>query len=394
MRYVITVLVLGLVAVALAGPAAAEVRLTPASLTGGVNEPDKGGLGCYRPFDGLDISGANNNGYGLGVAFNGQTVVESLTLVQFRDGWQRRMIEQIDVYANGERVGVVFLQDDPDLPWNTGYKNFNTQTLPILGLDGVTPISVTATWLTLVVKKQYITPDGNSAVEEFWFNGTPCDEANYEANLNLRREFIATGNYAGGSHGGHGSGSVVLDGNLHCAAANGWSMFWGREDGHSEQSFTVLYGEDRPDIGSVGIAFLAGHGDRNIPKWVVLSDSNGNHIKIDVDPMTFVYDRYDRGWLLDTAGNIVGDEPVYFDEYFIATESLKLTFPRWTDMDSDDWRTINSVNWWTNSSDAFGLTEFQAFADRVPAAEWAAIPEPATMTLLLLGGLAMWRRRK
>ena len=76
---------------------------------------------------------------------------------------------------------------------------------------------------------------------------------------------------------------------------------------------------------------------------------------------------------------------VSLDQYFIDTEHLKLTFPRWADLDD---------NWWVNTSDAHGLTEFQAFADRIPPAIVAAVPEPALMALLTLGGLAMLRRRK
>jgi hypothetical protein len=370
---------------AVAGPAAGGAKLSITSLTGGIYESDRGPLGTYAPFKGLDVSGVANNSYGLGVSFAGQTVVESLTIIQFRDNWQRRMIDQFDVYANGELVGMVRLQNDPTLPHGTGKKEFNEQTVPILGLDGVTPITLTATWITLVLNTQHSASDARSAIEDFWFNGTPCDTSNYETNLNLHKEFTPTNNYTGGGHGGHGPGSVVLDGNLHSAAVNGRSMFWVSDDGQSEQSFTVHYGSAQPVVGSVGISFLSGHGDRNIPKWVIISDSHDNYIKIDVDPMMFQYNRYDQGWLVDADGTLLGDEMVCFDDYFTDTTSLKLTFPRWNDL---------ANNWWTNSSNAYGLTEFQAFAERVPDAMWAPIPEPATMTLLALGGLAMLRRKR
>jgi len=99
-------------------------------------------------------------------------------------------------------------------------------------------------------------------------------------------------------------------------------------------------------------------------------------------------DGANQGLPCDADGNVLSGIPVHFDTIFKNTASLKLTFPEWIDLDESGWQAKNGDNWWINTSGTsgyFGLSEFQAFA---------AIPEPATMTLLALGGLAMLRRRR
>ena len=392
-----------LAVLAAAGPAVAEsLAGYELSKLGGRYEPGHGYFGMSTPFTGADGSGITNNGIGLGVAYYGPTTVNSLTITQRKDNWDRKFIAQYDVYANGQRVGMILLEDAPEkMGLNTEYTLYE---VPILGLDGVTPISVTATWLNLVLVSQHTSSgtDPQSAVKEFWFNGTPCPTSAYETNLNVGRDFLAVGNVGSGGASSHnaGDGSKVLDGNPYGGGGNSDSLFYARDlryqpfndaymAGEREQSFTVFYGEDRPTIGSIGLSFLANNADRDIPKWVIISDGDGHNLRVTIDSMMCQYNRYDQGLPCDADGNVLGGDPVYFDTVFKNTASLKLTFPEWIDLeDEPGWRAKNSDNWWINTSGTsgyFGLSEFQAFA---------AIPEPATMSLLALGGLAVLRRKR
>jgi len=328
-------------------------------------------------------------GTGHGMLFAGPTQVEYLTISQFwQDGgstnpWVRQMIQSFDVYANGVRVGTATLDPTRD-----------EQRVRILGLEGTKfagqPIAVTATWVTLVQTSKYdpdpgYRADPYSTMNTFWFEGTPCAGPDpKETNLNYKRSVSAENDY------GFGPRECVVDGNL-LSHANNDSRFWQVTAG-VEQSFTVTYGaDDLQSVGSIGLSFLANHPDRNAPQWVIISDSNGHDIKVEMDPEQAQYNRYDRGWLLNADGEVVGDKMVLFADWFKDTASLKLTFPQWAGND-----TLDGGNWWFGTGRSwFGLTEFQAFAGGIPkpSVALAVVPEPATMTLLALGGLAMLRRR-
>ena len=69
------------------------------------------------------------------------------------------------------------------------------------------------------------------------------------------------------------------------------------------------------------------------------------------------------------------------EEFAGGTDFLTITFPA---SDSGQWNHLYP------SWPIVGLVEFQAFAGQVVP----TIPEPATMTLLALGGLAVLRRRR
>ena len=64
------------------------------------------------------------------------------------------------------------------------------------------------------------------------------------------------------------------------------------------------------------------------------------------------------------------------DDSFVGVKSLSVTV-------------FADGPWMDPSGSIFGLTEFQAFSNRLPV----IVPEPATMSLLALGGLALLRRR-
>ena len=424
-------------AIALAASAWAGESLTAyeVSKVGGVFHL---GLGAYQPQ--AMIGGVReqsiSKGFGLGSAFAGPTLVESVTITQMYDGYNRNLAKSFDVYANGELVGTVTLADlrvgrdvppapvapvaptDPDAPdyaellavYHNQKAEYDVlqaayvaamhdirgaQTAPILNSGGQ-PVTVTATWLTLVLREQYAVSDPWTVIGGMSFSGTP-NVGPAETNLNAGRSFDFVGN--SGVHGY--DGRTVIDGNLFSSLNNAESLFYDNYSQHqnTEQSFTVFYDKDDgaggvladpQRVGSVGIAFLDNYGNRSIPKWVIISGSEaGQRLLVEIDFDQGQYNRYDHGWLVDAAGEIIGDGMLAFESVFSSTAFLKLTFPEWTGVG-------DSANWWLGGSEWFGLTEFQAFATSIPRASVAlvAVPEPATMTLLALGGLAMLRRRR
>jgi len=139
--------------------------------------------------------------------------------------------------------------------------------------------------------------------------------------------------------------------------------YW-KTDETGERSVTVDYGNNRPEfIGTIGLGFAGDWYYRDCPKWVIVTDGVISET-IDIFAAACQYGRYEL-----TTG-------------FANPKSLTLIFPEWTGTAED------ADNWWLNSGGPsyFGLSEFQAFA--------SVIPEPMTMSLLALGGLALLRRRR
>ena len=115
-------------------------------------------------------------------------------------------------------------------------------------------------------------------------------------------------------------------------------------------------------IGSIGLGFVGDPYDRAYPEYVdvyVTYDDNSTSDWIHIPLDGFAFTQY---WRYE------------FDAPFENVQSLTVVLPTGVD------------GAWQGTDSFFGLTEFQAFAPRVP--------EPATMALLTLGGLAMLRRRK
>jgi len=146
-------------------------------------------------------------------------------------------------------------------------------------------------------------------------------------------------------------------------------VYWSRTNG-LEQSATAVY-ENPVDIGSIGLGILtSGSAGRNCPKWVtleaLLEDGRVISQRVDLNKDLAQYGRYE----LDTP---------LFD-----VKELKLILPP-DDVPAGVLST-ETDNWKLNGGNAnYGLTEFQAFAP--------AVPEPATMSLLALGGLVLLRRK-
>jgi len=150
--------------------------------------------------------------------------------------------------------------------------------------------------------------------------------------------------------------SLLNDGNI-ISYETAQAVYW-QSSNPGEIAVTASYGAPQ-SVASIGLGFAGDESSRACPRFVYVY-ANGdasNKIRLDLDGTYTQYGRYD----LDTP--------------FENITSLTVVLP---DFSTDDW-------WYATTSQYVGLTEFQAFAPRVP--------EPATMTLLVLGGLAMLRRK-
>jgi len=317
-------------------------------------------MGYISPF----VPGRNCGG-GHGFAFDGPTQVTSLTWEPSLTETGRDLVKGFDVYANGMLVGIVEFADVRE-----------KQTALIMGRDADgkstgQPIVVTANWLTLVVRGMYSHGDTNSGVRDFYFSGTPY-AGPVEANLNHTLNPTITASPLNNPHS-NSSPYCVVNGNLACTS-NGDSYFWGFDDSETGKSVTFDYGDQPVDVRSVGLALFANEPDRAAPRWVEITGSQpGQSYTLYLDGTFTYYNRYD---LLDENGL-----PMTWN-----TTSLTVTFP-----------TGNSdADWWPGTRNWYGLTEFQVFDHVTPEASFAlaSVPEPATMTLLALGGLAMLKRRR
>ena len=180
----------------------------------------------------------------------------------------------------------------------------------------------------------------------------------------------------------YGSANVVVNGNLFATYDNG-SVMW-TQPGNVlsstglDRSVTVSYGKDGEGgnishyIGSIGISLTADNAGRIAPKYVIITGGTSAgqtcYEEVPLDPLLILYNRYD---LL---------EACWANH---AVEWLKIEFPNGTDAYT------GFGSYWGGTHPLYlGLSEFQAFAHPNP------IPEPATMSLLALGGLALLRQRK
>jgi len=310
-------------------------------------------------------------GSGYGFAFDGPTEVSSFAYqAAWVDGYLRG-VSGFDVYANGKFLGKIALDNTDVLQPNVPIWAVDKNGALVLDRNGEPmPITITANWLTLVPTGMYGVVNSNteSGVTQFYFNGTPCTGP-FEVNRNL-----STAN--GGSRVSTsstpldlGSVAAALDGQLFSDTTGRGSLWKNNNLNSTPDSLTVTY--DQPmDVLSVGIALLVDDNNRRIPKEVYVSgftrDGDWVTQPISLDhPLTY-YNRYD----LETA---------------LFTSSLEIAFPAASD----------SSKWWSDAQGWYGLAEFQAFGHVTPGASYAfiGVPEPMTMSLLMLGGVALLRRR-
>jgi len=339
-------------AIAMASPVLAQSGpLAVNSLTGTFRNPNVNGV-----FPGY-VNGVAQEWsarYGqFGAEFAQTSWVDSLTIHQYSAD-DRKPIKTCEVWANGVYLGDVTLAD--------AYQ----QTVDFTAYDWYRPIL--ANYMTLVVKSHYT--DGHAGASDaglvsYSFNGT----ATGAVEVNLNQSAVRTTNavtYTGGwtpADTGPWGWDVVRNGSLfttHRDASPDTGYVYCNHN-VSDMSVTVWY--DAPQsIGSIGLAVAGGeqYGDRDLPYYVtVIGSEDGQEAIIDLNGWLTQYNRYD------------------LPEAFAAgTEFLTILYPN----HSSDW------GWGGDSN--YCLIEFQAFAGKV-----VPIPEPLTMSLLVLGGLALWRRK-
>jgi len=362
-------LVLFAVAAMLVLPASADdswVKLTPNSYTGGFHATAGGSpslTGTSLAYLGGPLDQVGMKGGRIGAEFAGPTTIASFTIAQNGSGgagdtFLRKTVAEFDVWADGVYIETISVP-----------KQYAQQTVYLSQ-----PIE--ATWVTLVLKSQYDATSSsynmNTGLTNFWFNGTayvpsanPEDAAQW-VNYNSKLQTVTTAGQTAGA------ATLTTNGNLACNNS-GQAVYWNPLSSNgTNQSLTVTYADGPKDVGVVGIALMGDYSDtfaRCAPKSVTIIGETfvdgawkQSYIaEVDIDPILWHYCRYD----LTKYGN---------KEVFEGIGRLTIMFP-----DS------SASNWNGSTSNFYGLVEFQAFAP---------IPEPATMSLLALGGLALLRRRR
>ncbi|MCL2700727.1 MAG: PEP-CTERM sorting domain-containing protein [Phycisphaerae bacterium] len=358
------------VAVAAIGFSAHAATLT-GNLTGGYNNPGWAGQGNPGLINGAAKAGDASGGR-LGIEFAGPTLVESFTIAQVDEGGRRR-IALLDVYADGQYIGQIELTDTCAAQ-TVYFADFGIENLQ-------------ATWLTLVVPNVtgslHGNGDPNGGPAGFSFGGTayvsadPSNDVYRNLNAGIKASNITVVNTLTGAYNGAAARETLTDGKL--LAADTSNVFWQRGEfvhfdagqAEKEHALTIAY-DAAQTVASVGIAF-AGDKGRDIPRWVVISGYNSTTDTLYSERIDFDVEDNPTLALLIQYGRY--DLPTVFED----VDWLKLTFP------PSDGTSADAANWWLNGDQNFGVVEFQAFG---------VIPEPATMTLLALGGLALLRRRK
>jgi len=210
--------------------------------------------------------------------------------------------------------------------------------------------------------------------ENVTFNGTPY-EGEVLSNGNLiqgKRTAIVRG-----PNGNSVQGGRAVDGDLR--SVQNQEPLWSINNSDMKQSLTVYFDnendldEDKPIIGSIALAMAADHVDRVAPRWVRIEANGGQYAIITLDPNNLLYNVYD---LKDANTGLA----------FVNVEYLEISFPVSADANNPDWTNDYFRHDNMAGTRLFGIAEFQAFA--------GTVPEPATMTLLALGGLAMLRRNR
>ena len=301
----------------------------------------------------------------FGAEFAGPTVVESFSILQDT----AYCIKDLDVYADGQFIGTVTMT-------NTGYNVTQTVHFADFNDGNGKPMQIEATWVTLVVTSSHATNPG-AWWKNITFYGDPATTTQVNLNKGIANSNISvTGPIASGYMGVL---NRVVDGNLtntsNASGSLGDAIAWVANPGNTDDcSLTIRYNSVQETIGSVGIALGGTSEAYYAPKWVTIrgetaaGDIVSANITLNAD--LILYNRYD---LPEGFDNIVG---------------LTIAFPLTSD--TDQWYTsFDSTFNPETSTFRFALAQFQAFGDTIAP----RIPEPATMSLLVLGGLALLRRR-
>ena len=283
----------------------------------------------------------------LGAEWAGPVELWSLTVTQLPAG--RDQLKTLWLYTSPTTYYVI-----PFDATEAGQQG--EQVIDLAALNGGKPVLAERSYVTLVVKDSYPGGDGNMGVVSYGFDARWIGPADVNVNHSETGTVMS-------QTGGYDINSAVpiyavpsrTNDGLIAAGGGSQGTFW-RMSEDEPASLTATYLTPQT-VGSIGLAFAGDEKTRNCPKWVTVSDGLGNSEIVYIDETLTQYGRYE------------------LSGPFVDILSLTVTMPP-TDGD----------NWWINDGGTtFGITEFQAFA---------AIPEPVTMSLLALGGLAMLRRRR
>jgi len=306
----------------------------------------------------------------FGVAFDGLSVVDSFTFEQGAVG-NCRWIKTLQVYADGQYLGDITLDNIAPAP---GQNRVET-----IHFADYFDAAVRARYITFVMTEQWFYDSVGTKLEPndysnvgpigLTFTGTQVE---VDCNIHLDASVVASV-YPGvpSQYPWPGSVGSLVDGILY-SSDNSGGFSWGR-DTTPEMSVTVEY-TSLQSVASVGIALYGGgqYVNCDVPKWVVISGSEEGQSE------TIYLDQLEPGDAWNLQYNRF-NLPASFAE---GTMSLTITFP---DNDPDNWWSYGSTN---AGMQVTGLLEFEAFTTPTPI-----IPEPATMSLLALGGVALLRRR-
>ena len=319
-------------------------------------------------------SPGNVTAMGHGMAFDGPTTVEFISVgsqvgLPPEQGGDRDPYDKFWLYADGIRAG--FICTDWSVWWWDDRSDIwyaPPCQVPILDpttRDERNPITVTGTWFTLVPLRSawvQMYPVYGYGDAYFGFHGTAYEgpkEINFNLNSPLNpiyRDVTCAGQLSSFSSQ---SANIVVNGKLtHGIGTSIDALVWDWLPGAEEPGSVTVFYNDPQDVGIVGIALFGGS-DSVAPRWVEITDDKGETVRVFIDETLTFYNRYE----LPNGG-------------FFGTQSLTITFPT----PSDD-----RINDWYHSGGYYGLTEFQAFGPK--------IPEPMAMSLLVLGGAALLRRR-
>jgi hypothetical protein len=320
-------------ALALAGRGFAGPLPYP-TLVGSYNNP--GLAGTIGFVGGVNADGSATAGQ-LGAAYGSVVTVNSITIDQFDDSTRHRM-HDLRVYTSPTTFVPVTLADSQA-----------PQTVTIPG-------GVTGDYFLITVESQYTTggsTDANVGLNALSFDGTTIAPW---TNFNAGIAPTATNALDPATF----PLTATTNGQIQASGQSIDEAAFFDYTASTDRSLTVTYAGAQ-DVGSFGIGwetFAGVNGNlRAVPKFVTVSDSNGNSQQVTLDPHTLQFGQY----ALTTP--------------FLGTTSLTVTLP------------VGAANYWqTNTPDVFtGVTEFQAFA---------AVPEPASLGLLAFGGLGLLGRRR
>jgi len=301
----------------------------------------QGTLGhVYGPVDPWDAY----HGF-FGAQWAGPVEVYSLSMNQLVDSG-RSCPDTVYLYTNTDPTKYVEIR----LPNQQGAWD---QPIDLRPFNGGQPIYAENSYLLLAVQTMH--PGGNDAnfgVMSYGFDAKAVGPADVNVNLDAVEVKLT---------GALWNSPERTNDNKIATWGSDTMMFWTRDaSGVVTNELIVTYDGPRT-IGSIGLAFEgdADSGRRDCPLWVeIVPDGDlSRKQRIELEPGMLAYGRYE-----------LPDGPL------VGVTELTLLMPRGDDLSA--WIVRNDRN--------FGITEFQAFA---------AVPEPATMTLLTIGGLALRRRK-